>query len=94
MPHLKELYEKNKDALVLIGVHSTNGGDQMAAFVKDQEIPYPVAVDVDKKTVTAFGGNSYPDYFVIDRKGVLRFADLANAELDKAVAALIAEPAE
>ena len=42
----------------------------------------------------AYGGNSYPDYFVIDRKGNLRFADLANAELDKAVELLLAEPAD
>ena len=92
MPHLKKLTEEKKDAgLVIIGVHSTKGGEKMEAFVKKHGINYPVAVDVDKKTVGSYGGNSYPDYFVIDRKGVLRFADLKNSELDAAVDYLLAE---
>ena len=62
--------------------------------MKEQGISFPVAVDKDSATVKAYGGNSYPDYFVIDRKGNLRFADLANAELDKAVDLLLAEKAE
>ena len=92
MPHLKKLHAGNKDkGLVLIGIHSKNGGDRMPAFVEKEKIDYPVAHDHEGKTVKAYGGNSYPDYFLIDRKGVLRFADLANAELDKAVALLLAE---
>ena len=92
MPHLKELYSENKDkGLELIGIHSTNGGESMAAYVKEQGIEFPVAIDKNSATVKAYGGNSYPDYFVIDRKGNLRYADLANAELDKAVAILLAE---
>ncbi len=92
MPHLKELHAAKKDqGLVLIGIHSTNGGDKMKAFVEKKEIAYPVAVDKDGATVKAFGGNSYPDYFVIDRAGNLRFADLANSELDRAVDLLLAE---
>ena len=94
MPHLKKLHAENKDkGLVLIGVHSKNGGDKMKAFVEEQKIDYPVAIDSEGKTLAAFGGNSFPDYFVIDRAGNLRFADLANAELDRAVAALLAEKA-
>lgn len=94
MPHLKELYASKKDeGLVIIGIHTTRGGEKMAEYVKDQEINYPVAIDEDSKTVRAFGGNSYPDYFVIDRAGNLRFADLANAELDRAVELLLAEEA-
>ena len=95
MPHLKELHATKKDeGLVLIGIHSTNGGDAMAKYVTDQKIDYPVAIDSDGATVKSYGGNSYPDYFVIDRKGILRFADLANSELDKAVDLLLAEKAE
>ena len=43
--------------------------------------------------MTAFHVDSYPDYYLVDRSGKLRFADLANADLDKAIAALLAEPA-
>lgn len=92
MPHLKELYKKHKaEGLVIIGVHTKNKGDEMPAFVKDKELPWPVAVDVDGKTVKAFAVDSFPDYYLIDRAGKLRVADLANKELDRAVAALLKE---
>ena len=94
MPHLKELYAAKKDeGLVLLGIHSTNGGEKMKEFVEKKKITYPVAVDKAGATVKAFGGNSYPDYFLIDRAGNLRFADLANGELDRAVDFLLAEKA-
>lgn len=63
----------------------------LEGFVKHLEIPYPVAMDREKRTVKAFHVDSFPDYYVIDRTGRLRFADLANSELDRAVASLLAE---
>lgn len=94
MPHLLELAKKHKDAgLVVIGVHTTNGADRMAAFVDDQKITYPVCADVDNATTTAFAVDSYPDYYLIDRAGNLRVADLQNAALDGAITALLAEKA-
>ena len=91
MPHLIEVHNKYKDQVVLIGVHSKKGGEKMAAFVKDKKIPYPVAHDSEGETVKAFGGDSYPDYFVIDKKGILRVADLANSELDRAIEMMLKE---
>lgn len=93
MPHLLELAAKHKDrGLVVVGVHTTASGEQMPAFVAEQKITYPVAVDVDNQTTKAFAVDSYPDYYLIDRKGILRVADLANGELDRALEALLAEP--
>jgi thiol-disulfide isomerase/thioredoxin len=92
MPHLKELYAKHReDGLVVIGIHSTKQSDEMAEYVKEESLPWPVAVDVEKRTVEAFHVDSYPDYYVIDRAGNLRFADLSNSELDRAVEMLLKE---
>jgi hypothetical protein len=92
VPHLAELYRRHKDqGLVLIGVHTTNAGEQMAAFVKEQGIDWPVAIDVEDATTKAFKVDSYPDYYLIDRSGKLRVADLANADLDRAVEILLKE---
>jgi len=92
VPHLKELLAKHeKDGLAIVGVHSTKGGDKMAEFVKAQKIPWPNMVDKDKKTQTAFAVDSFPDYYLVDRAGKLRFADLANKELDRAVTMLLKE---
>lgn len=94
MPHLKELYTKHKDdGLVIIGVHTTNQSEKMADFVKQESIPWPAAVDADGKTVKEFHVDSYPDYYIIDRSGRLRVADLANAELDRVVEMLLKEKA-
>jgi thiol-disulfide isomerase/thioredoxin len=95
MPHLKELYHKHKDdGLVVIGIHTTNGGEKMEAFVKEQKLDWPIALDVDAKTVKAFHVDSYPDYYLIDRAGNLRVADLVNGDLDRAVGILLKEKAD
>src|SRR5262245_44403789 len=92
MPHLKELHAKHKDAgLVIIGVHTTNGGEEMAKYVQDEALPWATAIDVEQGTVTAFKVDSYPDYYLIDKAGNLRFADLANAEVDRAIEVLLKE---
>lgn len=77
--------------LVLIGIHSTMGGEKMADFVEKEEIPWAVAIDRENKTKKAYAQDSYPDYYLIDRAGKLRFADLANNELDRAVDLLLKE---
>lgn len=94
MPHLKELVEKHKaDGLVVLGVHTTNSGEKMKDYVAEAGITWPVAVDVDHQTTAAFAVDSYPDYYVVDRAGNLRVADLQNAAVDAAIEKLLAEPA-
>jgi hypothetical protein len=72
-------------------VHTTSGGEKMEAFVKEQGVSYPVCIDKDNGTKKAYAVDSYPDYYLIDRAGKLRFADLANGELERAVKLLVAE---
>ncbi len=79
--------------LVIIGVHTTNGGDKMAEMAESSAIPYPLAIDSNNVTKTAFAVDSYPDYYLIDRAGNLRVADLSNADLERAVKVLLAEQA-
>ena len=94
MPHLNELFKKyDRKDLVILGVHTKNAAEKMPAFVKSSGILYPVAVDTKGKTVEAFRVDSFPDYYLIDRAGKLRFADLANAELDRAISLLVKEKA-
>ncbi len=92
MPHYKELYARHaKDGLVILGVHTKNGMENMAAFVTEQGINWPIAADAEGKTVQAFSVDSYPDYYLVDRKGLLRIADCANADVDRAVDTLLKE---
>jgi thiol-disulfide isomerase/thioredoxin len=93
VPEVKRLYGKYRDrGLVLLGIHTTRGGDKAAGFVRKKEIPWPVAVDDHDKTVASLGAVSgKPDYYLVDRKGVLRFADLEEFELERAVKMLLDE---
>jgi hypothetical protein len=93
MPKLNQLAADHADqGLVLIGIHSTERSDTMEEFVKEHGIKYPVAVDDGRTTTTRFGVDSFPDYYLIDRHGKVRFADLANHEIERAVKMLLAEP--
>lgn len=92
MPKLIEMHRRLKDqGLVLIGIHTTNGGERMAKYAEEAGVNFPIAIDIDKKTTSAFRVDSYPDYYLIDRSGKLRVADLANADLERAVKVLLAE---
>lgn len=93
MPHLKKLHEKHgKDGLVILAIHSKRGKEKCADFVKKQSIPYAVAVDTDGKMQQKFFVDGFPDYHVVGRDGKLRVADLQNAQVDKAIELLLAEP--
>ena len=92
IPHTNELKKKYADqGVVIIGVCAKKGAEKMAETVKKYGIEYPVAADPDGATVEAYKANSFPDYYIIDRKGNLRWADFANRDLEKAIEILVAE---
>lgn len=71
---LHELYANR--GLVIISVHTTRGGENMARYVRKKKIPYIVGNDVDDDTVTAYKVTSYPAVHVVDHRGILRYADV------------------
>jgi thiol-disulfide isomerase/thioredoxin len=92
IPHLKELAADHADdGLVVIGIHTQKTADKGKVYVKEYEIAYPVAFDENDEIIDRFHVDSYPDYYLIDHNGILRFADLANKEVDRAVAMLLKE---
>lgn len=91
IPKNNKLAETYKDDLVVIGICHDRGHEKMAAVVNDKGIVYPVCHDADNVTKIAYQVDSYPDYYLIDRKGNLRIADCANGKVEDAVKLLIAE---
>jgi len=90
--HLKELHEKYRDKdLVILAIHSAESADRAPEFIREQQIPYAVAVDRKEGTFARYRVDSTPDYYLVDRKGILRFADLANRETERAVVQLLSE---
>ena len=94
MPHMIKLHQRLKDqGLVLLGIHTTGSGNKMASWAKENGVNFPIAIDKNNKTTKAYRVDSYPDYYLIDRTGKLRVADLANRDLERAVKILLAEKA-
>ena len=94
MPHMKELARRYRDqGQVLIGIHTKNAAERMPAYVEKESIDFPIALDAEGLTVQSYRVDSFPDYYLIDRQGKLRVADLANSDLERAIKILLDEPA-
>ena len=91
MPKLNAMHEKYaKEGLVIIGLHSDKGVDQAVEAAKAEKMKYAVAYD-GGAFMKKVGCDSFPDYVIIDRKGLVRVVDLANGEIERAVKVLLAE---
>ena len=92
VPKMNELYKKFADkGLVIVAVHSDKDAEKGKAAVSETKMEFPVAFDIQGKLMKTLGCDSYPDYVLIDRKGVIRVVDLANGDVPRAVEALINE---
>ena len=63
----------------------------MPDLIRSLDIPYPVAVDNRGLTERAYYVDSHPDFFIIDRSGRVRIADLMDFELDRAIELVLNE---
>lgn len=92
VPKMNELYKKfESKGLVIVAVHSDKDTEKGQQAIADTGMHFPVAFDTKGKLMKTLGCDSYPDYVLIDRKGVIRVVDLANGDVPRAVEALINE---
>jgi thiol-disulfide isomerase/thioredoxin len=69
LPRIQALYQKYKDrGLIVIGVHSAQGAQSVAAFLANHAYAFPVAIDTGA-TADRFGVEGFPTYFLIDKSG-------------------------
>ncbi len=87
--HLRKKYEAQ--GVVFIGVCSPDGAARLGQVVKERGIEYPVAVDQSETTFKRYRANSFPDHYIIDRAGNLRWGDIVGEHIEKAVKILLAE---
>jgi cytochrome c biogenesis protein CcmG/thiol:disulfide interchange protein DsbE len=96
MPGFQKVYDaRHADGFTVVGVSMDQGPRaQVASFLHDHAISYPVAM-ATPQVDAAFGWiNSFPTSFLIDRRGRVRYAVrgiFAGAALRAAVDRLIAE---
>jgi cytochrome c biogenesis protein CcdA/thiol-disulfide isomerase/thioredoxin len=77
-PHLNAWYNSyEKDGLVIVGVHAPeyafeHVASNVLASAKQQGIKYPIALDNEFTTWTAYGNQYWPAEYLIDAKGQVR----------------------
>ena len=80
LPHVEAWYRMyHKDGLVVVGVHTPEFAfehvpSNVRAAVKRLGVRYPVALDNEYGTWTAYGNQYWPAKYLIDRNGHIRYA--------------------
>jgi cytochrome c biogenesis protein CcdA/thiol-disulfide isomerase/thioredoxin len=89
LPHVEAWYRLyRKDGLVIVGVHSPEFAfehvpSNVRAAVKRLDIHYPVALDNDFGTWTAYQNEYWPAKYLIDRMGRVRYAHFGEGNYDQ-----------
>lgn len=99
MPHAAVLLDRHGDrGFQVLGLtantKSQTTGD-VFPFVEDPQygIDYPVAVDLEENTTTAYQLTGLPSAALVDRAGVVRWVGHPNHLTEAAIRTLLAEPA-
>jgi cytochrome c biogenesis protein CcdA/thiol-disulfide isomerase/thioredoxin len=100
LPYLKRWYETYRDAgLVVVGVHTPEFAFEhvpgnVEKAVRSFGIDYPVALDNDYGTWSAWGNRYWPAEYYVDRQGHVRYAHFGEgnyAETESVIRTLLAE---
>ena len=98
LPYLKEWQKKYEDAgFTIVGVHSPEFDfERDPANVADQAaklgVSWPIAIDNDYGTWTAYSNNYWPAHYLIDQDGIVRqvhFGEGAYAETEQLIRQLL-----
>jgi cytochrome c biogenesis protein CcmG, thiol:disulfide interchange protein DsbE len=94
LPVAQQMFERyGKDGLIVVGVHSADGWEEAAQAVKDRGVTFPIAVDAEGSFRKTLLVDQDPDFYIIDRAGQLRFADVETSSVPEACATVVGETA-
>ena len=89
---MQNLHKKYADeGLIVVGVHHAQGWDKAAQAMDRRKADFLIALDAEGKFREAIKSDQDPDFYVIDRAGQLRFADIRTESVQAAVKLLLAE---
>jgi hypothetical protein len=94
VPHEKQMVKRlEKEPFQLIGINSDGGREPLLKIMKEQGITWRQAVDGDTSgpLATKWNVNGWPTIYIVDAKGVIRFRDLRDQQMEDAVVKLIKE---
>ena len=72
IPELEVAYRKYQaEGVVFLGIDWKEGKDQVAPFVDDRQVTYPILLDSNGRAYTAYQVAALPETFVIDKDGMV-----------------------
>ncbi len=80
--------------LIVVAIHNPKGFDSAANIAGELGLTIPYAADEMGKARAALHVDQDPDFFLVDRAGNLRFADIDTAGVERAVEITLAESAD
>jgi peroxiredoxin len=80
-----------EEGLVVVGVHTDEAYEDGVKTAERRRVSFPIARDAGNAIRAALKVDQDPDFYIIDRSGRLRYADVETASVEKAVSELIAE---
>ena len=92
-PHERSLVKKMENKpFALLGINS-DPKDHLKETIKKENMTWRSWVDesTDGPIARAWNVHGWPTTYVLDAKGVIRFKDMRDAEMEKAVEQLVAE---
>jgi thiol-disulfide isomerase/thioredoxin len=94
-PVVQRLASENESkGLVVVGVHHNDGWEGATDAAQKAGLTFRYAHDVNNAFHAALKVDSDPDFYLIDRAGQLRYADIQTASVISAVNELVAETRE
>jgi len=100
-PHVKQWDERfGPRGLVVIGVHTPetpaeHDVENVKRYLRDHGITYAVATDNDFATWNRFDNHAWPAWYLIDKKGIVRYTHVGEGAYDQTeqeILQLLAEP--
>jgi peroxiredoxin len=80
---LKYFNAHSKQGFMLLGIEAGDPVEEVASFVEEYRLTFPVLLDPDNQSLSAFNNNSLPSSYVIDHNGnvVLAWTGPINREM-------------
>ena len=94
LPHERSLVKRlQSQPFALLGINSDGDAKKVKEILKKHEITWRQAIDVSTEgpLATKWNVRGWPTIYVLDAKGVIRYRDVREEEMDKAVDTLLAE---
>src|SRR5215510_2098426 len=94
LPHEKALVQRLQDEpFSLLGLNSDGDAETVRKILAENDINWRQAIlgSTDGELAAAWNVHSWPNIFVLDAKGVIRYRDVRDQQMEDAVTKLLAE---